>query len=282
MKKLFTSLFITLVSINIMAWEYEMPEFEWSASTDITSSYLWRGMNLGGLSLQPDINISYAGLSADLWFNVGPADWTFADMAPEFDFTISYSIAGLTIGVNHQFYFEEGQKYFDFHQMTTAEFDQEDPALGYNTNLTEVSLEYDFSEVLENVPLTLAWYTFVTGDDCYKDENGNVKQAYSTYISATYDWEALEGFTVSPTIAVTPWKSTYNYYEGNFSVANLALKLDYEKELTDHFSFHVWAEGTMRPFKMNKENLFISPNHETLYHCDQRLNGAIGIGFNFY
>ncbi len=283
MKRFFTSLLsLCFVALSASAWEYETPEFEWSIGTDVVTSYIWRGSNLGGFALQPDFNIGWGGLEADFWLNVSPLDWSFSEMAPEFDFSLSYSIAGLKVGVNHQYYFVEGQKYFDFHHMTTSEIESEDAAEGYNFNQTEVFAEYNFGEIFEDVPLTFGWYTYVTGDDAYIDDEGNAKQAFSTYISLTYNWEALDGFTVSPTLAVTPWKSYYNYYEGNFSVANLGLKLNWEKELNENFSFNIWAEGMIRPYKMTKDNLFISPNHETLSHSDQRLNGAIGVGFYFY
>jgi len=284
MKKQLLVLFCLVCSLTTAwSWEYETPEFGWSVGTDIVSSYLWRGTNLGGFALQPDLNIGWGGLEADLWFNVGAADWTFKDMAPEFDLTLSYSIAGLKLGVNHQHYFGEGEKFFDFHQMTAEQFISEEATEGYNYNQTEVFAEYNFGEIFEEVPLTIGWYTYVTGDDAFLDENDKIHQAYSTYISATYDWEALDGFTVSPTIAITPWKSMYNYYEGNFSVANIDVKLNYEKELSEHFSFNVWVQGSMRPFRMNKDNLFISPNNQLgLSHGDQRLNGAIGVGFYFY
>ncbi len=284
MKKTLLVVFCSFLALSsTFAWEYETPEFEWSVGTDIVSSYLWRGMNAGGFSLQPDLNIGWGGLEADLWFNIGPTDWTFKEMAPELDFSLSYSIAGLKVGVNHQYYFEKGEKFFDFHNMTADEWDSEDPESGYNFNQTEVFAEYSFGEIFEEVPLTIGWYTYVAGDDAYLDDNDNLRQAYSTYISATYDWEALEGFTVSPTIAVTPWKSMYNYYDGNFSVANIELKLNYEKELSEHFSFNVWVQGCLRPFKINKDNVIISPNNKLgLDHADQRLNGAIGVGFYFF
>lgn len=282
-KHLLSLLAALLVVFNAGAWEYETPEFEWSVGTDVVTSYLWRGANLGGFALQPDLTIGWGGLEAELWFNISPADWSFSEMAPELDFLFSYSIAGLKVGFNHQYYFEKGEKFFDFHRMTAEQYDSEDAKEGYNFNQTEVFAEYNFGEIFEDVPLTLGWYTYVAGDDAYIDDEGKLKQAFSTYISLTYDWEALEGFTVSPTLAVTPWRSTYNYYEGKFSVANLGIKLNWEKELTDNFSFNVWAEGTMRPFQMNKDNLFISPNNTLgLNHEDQRLNGAIGVGFYFY
>lgn len=281
MKKTLLSLLVVLTTLSAGAWEYEMPEFEWSVGTDLTSAYLYRGKYLGGLSLQPDLNIGYAGVNLDLWFNVGTTNWLLEDMYPEFDLTLSYSIAGLTLGVNHQFYFVEGQKYFDFHKMTLKEFDSGDPLEGYNTNITEVFAKYNFGELFEEVPLTIGWYTYVTGDDAFINDKDELQFAYSTYIKLAYDWEIIDELTLTPEIGLTPWKGYYTNFDNNFAVSNIQLKLNWERQLTENFSFSLWAMGSLNPNKISKDNLIISSRNEELDKSTQRLNGAIGIGFYF-
>ena len=104
MKKIFTILVAMVATLSVNAWEYENPGFEWSVGADFTSSYLWRGVRCGGAAIQPDVTIGYGGLNLDVWANISPSDNTFQEFAPEVDFTLSYTIAGLTIGATHYYY----------------------------------------------------------------------------------------------------------------------------------------------------------------------------------
>ena len=46
-------------------------EVETEVGVDIVSSYIWRGQDLGGVSIQPSIAISYKGLSLEAWGSIG-------------------------------------------------------------------------------------------------------------------------------------------------------------------------------------------------------------------
>lgn len=266
------------------AMAFNFPGFEWSVGTDITSAYLWRGMRFGGLAFQPDVSIGYGGLTVEGWANLSPEDYTFKTFAPELDVKLSYSIAGFTVGVNHLYYFDDS-KYFDF-----KGGDYNDYMNGENsTTQTEVFAEFNLGDILDAVPLHLGWYTYVAGDDKYVDEahpviNGtdttfNMKRAYSSYIEVSYDINLPLNFTLTPTVGMTPWKSSYTFYEGNFAFNNLSLKLNWELEIGDHFSLDLYAIGMLNTYGINKQNLV--PEIRNSY-CNQRLNGAIGIGLWLY
>ncbi len=261
MKKRFVIFCVALLSSVNMVRAWEMPGFEWSVGTDITSAYLWRGMNYGGIAFQPEVSIGYAGLAVTAWANLGAEDYTFAAFTPELDIALSYSIAGFTVGVNHMYYFD-GSKYFDFK--------------GEGSTQTEVYGEFALGELIENVPLTLGWYTYVGGDD-FLPETG--ERAYSSYAEISFEGVLPLGFSLTPTVGITPWKSCYNFYEGDFSVNNVSLKLNWEWEVGDHFCLDVYAIGMLNTYGITKENLI---PHASESYGNQRLNGAVGIGLWLY
>ena len=46
-------------------------KFEGSAGADLVSSYIWRGQDLGNVSIQPALSLSYKGISLSAWGSVG-------------------------------------------------------------------------------------------------------------------------------------------------------------------------------------------------------------------
>ena len=60
-------LLIGLVPSGMMAQD----KVEASVGADLVSGYIWRGQDLGGVSIQPSLGISYKGLSLGAWGSVG-------------------------------------------------------------------------------------------------------------------------------------------------------------------------------------------------------------------
>ena len=81
----FNYLFLTLaligasvLPIKAFAEEVETPKEEkkeiglsLEVGADLVSSYLWRGMNLGGISIQPSVTLDWKGLYVSGWPNIG-------------------------------------------------------------------------------------------------------------------------------------------------------------------------------------------------------------------
>ena len=93
--------------------------FSWSANALIASNYIWRGLYVGGPSIQLDATVSYAGVFANVWWNVGTTDWTFTGLNPEVNVAIGFSRWGLSVYYLHCFYFDryaDGtmSRFFDF------------------------------------------------------------------------------------------------------------------------------------------------------------------------
>ena len=65
---------------------------EASVGADLVSSYIWRGQELGDVSIQPSVSLSWKGLSLTAW---GSASWG-SEYAKEFDLTLGYAIKGFS------------------------------------------------------------------------------------------------------------------------------------------------------------------------------------------
>ena len=130
---------------------------------DVVSSYIWRGQDLGNVSLQPNLGIGYKGLSLTAWGSVGLSD---PSDTKEFDLTLSYAIGGLNIGVT-DYWFNNGldpeNRYFKY------------DAHGTN-HVVEANIGYDFGLA------SLQWYTNFAGND---GVNKDGKRAYSSYVELT-------------------------------------------------------------------------------------------------
>ena len=155
------------------------------------NEYIWRGLKLGDVAVQPTLGVGYKGLSLTAWGSYGLSN---NDDVKEFDLTLAYSISGFNIGVT-DYWFSEGldpdSRYFKY------------DAHGTN-HLFEANIGYDFG------PLALQWYTNFAGNDGL---NKNGKRAYSSYFEvnvpfklSTIDWTATAG--------AVPYASTPIWHHG--------------------------------------------------------------------
>lgn len=284
MKKIYTLVVAMMATISV--WAYDFPGFEWSAGCEFTTTYLWRGMKYGGMAFQPDASIGYGGLNLEAWANIGSIDNTFKNgFNPELDITLSYSIFGFTVGATHYYYFD-GSRFFDYTKPNIADFEAENYGKGYAGNQTEVFAKFELGEVIEKFPLTVMWSTFVGGDDWIEEYNDasdpdkvtGLKRAFSSYLEFSYKAELPLGFSITPTVGMTPWKSFYNYYEDKFSVNNVSLRLDWELGVKDVFTLDVYGIAMLNTAGINKDNVWPSVSNS---YNNQRLNLAAGIGIWF-
>ena len=198
-------------------------EIETAISGDVVSSYIWRGQDLGSVSLQPNLGVGYKGLSLTAWGSVGltdPAD------TKEFDLTLGYTIGGLNIGVT-DYWFNVG-------------LDPEGRYFKYDTHGTnhvfEANIGYDFG------PVALQWYTNFAGNDGV-NKDGN--RAYSSYVEATVpfrlatvDWTATAG--------AVPFATDF-YGTTGFAVTNLSLRATKDIKVTDSFSVPIFGQVVGNP-----------------------------------
>ena len=207
----------------VMSMTTHAQEIETTISGDIVSSYIWRGQDLGNVSLQPTLGIGYKGFSLSAWGSVGlsdPAD------TKEFDLTLGYTVGGLNIGIT-DYWFNAGldpeNRYFKY------------DAHGTN-HVFEANIGYDFGLA------SVQWFTNIAGND---GVNKDGKRAYSSYVEvavpfklATVDWTATAG--------AVPYATDF-YGTTGFAVTNVSLRADKEIKVTDSFSIPVFGQVTGNP-----------------------------------
>ena len=197
---------------------------ETTVGTDFVSSYVWRGLELGDVSMQPTLGVSYKGLSLSAWGSVGlsnPAD------TKELDLTLAYSVGGFNIGVT-DYWFNAGldplNRYFKY-------------AADETSHVFEANVGYDFGFA------SLQWYTNFAGNDLVETTG---KLAYSSYFEINVPF-TLGGVDWTATAGAVPFATDF-YGTGSFAVTNLALTAAKDIRITDTFSIPVFAQVAANPY----------------------------------
>ena len=63
-------------------------KFDASVGMDLVSGYIWRGQDLGNVSIQPEVSLAYKGFSLTGWGTVG----FDKDDIKDFDLTLGYEL----------------------------------------------------------------------------------------------------------------------------------------------------------------------------------------------
>ena len=200
---------------------------ETTIGTDVVSQYVWRGQDLGGVSVQPTLGLAYKGLSLSAWGSAGlsnPAD------TREFDLTLAYTIGGFNIGVT-DYWFNAGldplNRYFAY-------------AADCTNHVFEANIGYDFGFA------SLQWYTNFAGNDGLTPAE---KRAYSSYGEVNVPF-VLGGVDWTATAGAVPFATDFYGVEG-FGVVNVALTASKDIRITDSFSIPVFAQVAANPYSKN-------------------------------
>ncbi len=202
---------------------------EASVGADLVSNYIWRGQDLGNISVQPSLSIGYKGFSLSAWGSVG---FEKSD-TKEFDLTLGYSTGGFSISVT-DYWFNNGPGYFHYG--------------AHNTNHTfEAQVGYDFGVLAVN------WYTNFAGNVGYK---ANGDRAYASYISLAAPFR-LGGLDWEAEVGATPWENNFYTGGGNstftkdmingFAVCAVSLKATKEIQVTHSWSLPLFAQVVWNP-----------------------------------
>ena len=270
-------LVLALALIGVGAFSYQAKADDGTkgisleVGADVVSGYLWRGYNLGGLSIQPSVTFGWNGLYLCGWANIGADSWRFEELSPELDITIGYDNYGVALDLTHLYYFG-GDKYFK--------------GLDNPQNLSASTMElhagFHLGDLVEKVPLSIDWYTTMLGYDPIVDSEGNVKRAYSTYIQLGYDIYLPLDIVLGLKVGFTPWKGMYSDYEDVWTNGrtvgfnNLQLRAEREFELGKLY-INVWGEAMFNCYGVDKNNIILPIGEAS----NQKLNGCIGVGIYF-
>lgn len=195
----------------------EKEKVEATIGADFVSQYIWRGQDLGNISMQPTLGIGYKGLSLSAWGSVG----VDSEDTKEVDLTLSYSIKGFSIGVT-DYWFSEG-RYFKYKAHQT-------------THVFEAGVGYDFDF------LSIQWYTNFAGDDGVNEDG---KRAYSSYFEISAPFR-LGGLDWTATVGAVPYATSF-YDTSGFAVTNIGLCATKEFVVKDKLNIPVYANLTANP-----------------------------------
>jgi hypothetical protein len=223
MKKIIILFSLAVLSLTTLAPARAQDKLETSVGADFVSRYIWRGQDLGGVSLQPALGLGYKGLSLSAWGSAGVADP--AD-TKEFDLTLSYTIGGFNIGVT-DYWFNAGldpqNRYFMYRSDCT-------------NHVFEANIGYDFGFA------AIQWYTNFAGNDGL---NPSGRRAYSSYLELSAPF-TLGGADWSAAVGAVPFATDF-YGVEQFALVNLSVKASKEISVTDSFSIPVFAQVAANP-----------------------------------
>ena len=193
---------------------------EANVGADLVSGYIWRGQDLGNVSVQPSVSIGYKGFSLSAWGSVG---FEKSD-TKELDLTLGYGIGGFSVSVT-DYWFNGGPGYFHYG--------------AHDTNHTfEAQVGYDFGV------LALNWYTNFAGNVGYKT---NGERAYASYFSIEAPFR-LGGLDWSACVGATPWENDfYNGGKSGFAVSEVGVKATKELHITKSWTLPLFAQVIWNP-----------------------------------
>lgn len=196
---------------------------EATISGDFVNEYVWRGLKLGDVAVQPTFGIGYRGLSLSAWGSYGLSN---KDDVKEMDLTISYTCGGLNLGVT-DYWFSEGLdpdgRYFKY------------DAHGTN-HVFEANVGYDFGFA------SLQWFTNFAGNDGVSKKG---KRAYSSYFEASVPF-SFASVSWNATAGAVPYATT-SYGTSGFAVINVSVRATKDIKVNDAFSLPIFAQLTGNP-----------------------------------
>ena len=203
---------------------------EATIASDLVNQYIWRGQDLGDVSVQPTLGVAYKGFSLTGWGSVGLSD---NNDTKEFDLTAAYQTGGFHIGIT-DYWFNQGitqdgeevsdARYFHYNAHST-------------THVFEGNIGYDFG------PVALNWYTNFAGNDGFTKKG---KRAYSSYVEAAVPFK-LADLDWTATIGAVPYATSFYAKANGFAVTNVSLRASKDIQVTKSWSIPLFAGVTANP-----------------------------------
>lgn len=198
---------------------------EATVGADFVSSYIWRGQEAGGVSIQPRASIAYKGFTLGIWGSTG---LDRADIK-ELDILLSYRTGGFSASVTDYWFNKTSSgaqaKYFHYGAHSNS-----------GSHWFEAQIGYDFDL------LTINWYTNFAGVD---GTNKDGKRAYSSYFTAASPF-TLGGLEWSTEIGIVPWRTNF-YGTNGFAVCSIALGVSKDLHVGNCFTLPLFAKVTWSP-----------------------------------
>ena len=215
------ALLLGLVSTPLRAQEND----DWSVTVgaDAVSSYLWRGMNLAGPSIQPSVYFDY---EKDDWA-VSLGTWASKSFVKgdynEWDLSIEATWRNITFSLaNYREYY----------------------GAAFDDNYLDLGVSFTLSE---DIPVTFSWYSIINQYENAALIPGGYRwnEAFPSYFEVAYDFSLAEiDFTAAA--ALLPFASDY-YGNEEFGPCNLSITAGYEFEFDNDATLPVSAQVMYNP-----------------------------------
>ena len=157
------------LSMTVPATSIAQDKVEASVGADLVSGYIWRGQDLGGVSIQPSLSVAYKGFSLGAW---GSAGIESAD-TKELDLTLGYCTGGFSISVT-DYWFNGGPGYFHY-------------GTHHTSHVFEAQIGYDFGSLAVN------WYTNFAGADGVNKDAATGLTPLTYHSPPPSNWQAWTG-----------------------------------------------------------------------------------------
>lgn len=180
---------------------------EFKASADVVSSYVWRGTQFSGASIQPTLDFTAGGFSIGSWGSAGFDGFLEMDLYAKYAFDF-----GLTLGLTDYYY--PGTSYFDFSKASGGHGLEVN--LGYSIKSLSISANYMLNE---------AGGAATAGGDKYF-ELGYAFEKFSIFAGVGDGWH-------------TP--------DAKFAITNVGISTSKEIKITDTFSIPLKATAILNP-----------------------------------
>lgn len=194
---------------------------EGTVSADFVNQYIWRGQDLGDVSVQPTLGVAYKGFSLTAWGSVGLSD---NSDTKEFDLTAAYQTGGFHIGITDYWFNVPNEKYFHYDAHSTS-------------HVFEGNIGYDFG------PVALNWYINFAGND---GVNKSGKRAYSSYVEASVPFK-LADLDWTATVGAVPYATSFYAKANGFAVTNVSLRAAKDIQVTRSWSIPLFAGISTNP-----------------------------------
>jgi hypothetical protein len=97
------------------------------------------------------------------------------------------------------------------------------------------------------------WGTRVSAADGYIDANGNLKRAYSSYLEISYTQALPYDLSLRGALGMTPWKSRYTSFRGDFAVVNIDISLRKDWTLNKYLGLMLKGQLMINPYYISED-----------------------------
>ncbi|MBO5678690.1 MAG: hypothetical protein J6S11_01850 [Bacteroidaceae bacterium] len=203
----------------------ERGDWSMTVGADAVSSFLWRGFDMAGPSVQPSAYIDYEG---DEW-SISMGAWGSKALQKgeynEWDLSVEATWRNITLSLaNYREYY----------------------GAAFDDNYLDLGLSFTLSE---DIPVTFSWYSIVNHLDGGVWDGGDRfhwADAFPSYFEVSYDFSILEVVDCTVAAGVLPFGSDY-YGNDAFGVCNLNLSAGHEFELKHGGTLPVAAQVMYNP-----------------------------------